>query len=164
MKYAQFYPLDVVNGVGTRCTLFVTGCNHHCRGCYNQSTWNRNRGKLFDQALEDKIIELLQDTEIPRRGLSLSGGDPLYEHNLLDVLKLVERVKSETTKDIWLWSGYTLEQAMSEPMRRKVLDCVDVFIDGRYEETLRDISLPWRGSSNQVVWKKHLGKFEVYDA
>ncbi|KXF83126.1 anaerobic ribonucleoside-triphosphate reductase-activating protein [Enterovibrio coralii] len=150
MNFHQYYPVDVVNGEGTRCTLFVAGCEHQCRGCYNQSTWSLNSGSVFDQSMEDKIIADLNDTRIKRRGLSLSGGDPLHPANVAAVLKLVQRVKSECDgKDIWLWTGYTLEQLTEA--QREVIDHVDVVVDGKYEKELADPSLPWRGSSNQVV-------------
>ena len=95
MNYHKYYPVDVVNGTGTRCTLFVSGCVHQCRGCYNQSTWKLDSGIPFTQELEDKIIEDLNDTEIKRQGLSLSGGDPLHPNNVPHILKLVKRVKNE---------------------------------------------------------------------
>lgn len=150
MNYHQYYPIDVVNGQGTRCTLFVSGCVHQCRGCYNQSTWSLDSGHPFTQALEDQIIHDLNDTRIPRRGLSLSGGDPLHPQNVASVLKLVKRVKSECPgKDIWLWTGYLLAELSAE--QRELVDLIDVLIDGKFEKELADPSLHWRGSSNQVI-------------
>lgn len=93
MNYHQYYPIDVVNGPGTRCTLFVSGCVHQCKGCYNQSTWSLSSGHRYTQEMEDKIIADLKDTRIKRRGLSLSGGDPMHPANLSAVLQLVQRVK-----------------------------------------------------------------------
>ena len=87
MHYSQYFNLDVINGLGTRVTLFVSGCEHQCKGCYNQSTWSPRNGSHFNQAIEDKIINDLNDPRIPRRGLSLSGGDPLYPTNLDSILK-----------------------------------------------------------------------------
>ena len=154
MNYHQFYPIDVVNGEGTRCTLFVTGCSHRCRGCYNKTTWNPYKGTLFTTELEDYIISILQDTHIPRRGLTLSGGDPLFEANLDSVLHLVTRVKSETTKDIWLWTGFELHEALKHPVRAAILNKVDTIIDGKFIKELADPSLTWRGSSNQVIYDR----------
>ena len=94
MRYNQYYPIDVLNGPGTRCTLFVSGCEHQCRGCYNQSTWSLDSGVPFTQELSDQIIADLQDTKIKRRGLSLSGGDPLHPANLADVLEREHNVIS----------------------------------------------------------------------
>lgn len=78
MRYHQYYPVDIVNGPGTRCTLFVSGCVHECPGCYNKSTWRLNSGQPFTKEMEDKIIADLNDTRIHRQGISLSGGDPLH--------------------------------------------------------------------------------------
>lgn len=150
MNFHQYYPVDVVNGEGTRCTLFVSGCEHQCRGCYNQSTWSPSSGQPFDRTMEDKIIADLNDTRIKRRGLSLSGGDPLHPANLDAVLQLVQRVRAECDgKDIWLWTGYTLDTLTEN--QRKVVEYVDVLVDGKFDQSLADPSLPWRGSSNQVV-------------
>jgi anaerobic ribonucleoside-triphosphate reductase activating protein len=150
MNYHNYYPIDVVNGPGTRCTLFVSGCVHQCRGCYNQSTWSLHSGHAYDQRMEDQIITDLNDTRIFRRGLSLSGGDPLHPANLKDVLQLVKRVKSEClNKDIWLWTGYLLAELTEE--QQQLLPYIDVLIDGKFVKDLADPSLEWRGSSNQVV-------------
>ncbi|MGL5361206.1 MAG: 4Fe-4S cluster-binding domain-containing protein, partial [Shewanella sp.] len=92
MNYHQYYPVDVVNGPGTRATLFVSGCEHQCRGCYNQSTWDVRSGHLFAAPMADRIIADLKDTRIVRRGLSLSGGDPLLPANVEAILALVKRV------------------------------------------------------------------------
>ncbi|WP_413112843.1 anaerobic ribonucleoside-triphosphate reductase-activating protein [Thaumasiovibrio sp. DFM-14] len=152
MHYQKYYPVDVVNGPGTRCTLFVSGCVHQCRGCYNQATWRLDAGHVFTQALEDQIIADLNDQRIKRRGLSLSGGDPLHPENLPAVLKLVQRVKQECEgKDIWLWSGYLLSDLSAE--QRAVINHVDVMIDGKFEQDRFDANLLWRGSSNQVIHK-----------
>ncbi|MCL0011877.1 anaerobic ribonucleoside-triphosphate reductase-activating protein [Providencia rettgeri] len=150
MNYHQYYPVDVVNGPGTRCTLFVAGCVHQCRGCYNQSTWRVDSGVPFTQEMEDQIIQDLQDTRIRRQGLSLSGGDPLHPANLPAVLKLVKRVKAVCPdKDIWLWTGYTLGDFTLE--QQKVVSFVNTVIDGKFEQDLHDPRLIWRGSSNQVI-------------
>ncbi len=150
MNYHQYHPIDVVNGPGTRCTLFVSGCEHHCKGCYNQSTWSLRSGHPYTQELEDRIIADLNDERIPRRGLSLSGGDPLHPANVSAVLQLVIRVKQECAdKDIWLWTGYLLAELSEE--QKQVVEHIDVLIDGKFEQALADPSLDWRGSSNQVI-------------
>ncbi|BBG60260.1 MULTISPECIES: anaerobic ribonucleoside-triphosphate reductase-activating protein [Providencia] len=152
MNYHQYYPVDVVNGPGTRCTLFVAGCVHQCRGCYNQSTWRVDSGVPFTQEMEDKIIQDLQDTRIRRQGLSLSGGDPLHPANLPAILKLVKRVKAVCPdKDIWLWTGYTFNELSLE--QQKVVSLINTLIDGKFEQDLYDPALLWRGSSNQVIHK-----------
>ncbi|WP_294882219.1 anaerobic ribonucleoside-triphosphate reductase-activating protein [uncultured Gilliamella sp.] len=150
MNYHRYYPVDVVNGEGTRCALFVAGCIHQCPGCYNKSTWGINSGKPFTQSLEDQIIKDLQDTEIKRQGLSLSGGDPLHPQNVPDILKLVKRVKNECdNKDIWLWTGYKLDELTDA--QQAVVPYIDVLIDGKFVQELADPKLLWRGSSNQII-------------
>ncbi|MFU6836329.1 anaerobic ribonucleoside-triphosphate reductase-activating protein [Proteus mirabilis] len=152
MNYHQYYPVDVVNGPGTRCTLFVAGCVHQCRGCYNKSTWSLTSGKPFTQEVEDQIIADLQDTRIKRQGLSLSGGDPLHPKNLSAILKLVKRVKTQCPeKDIWVWTGYLL--ADLTPEQQEVVSYINVLIDGKFVQELYDPALLWRGSSNQVIHK-----------
>ncbi|MBG6246495.1 anaerobic ribonucleotide reductase-activating protein [Candidatus Symbiopectobacterium sp. 'North America'] len=150
MNYHQYYPVDVVNGPGTRCTLFVSGCVHQCPGCYNKSTWRLNSGQPFTQALEDQIIADLQDTQISRQGLTLSGGDPLHPQNVPDVLRLVERIHAECPgKDIWMWTGYLLAELT--PAQQQFVALINVLVDGKFVQDLKDPALIWRGSSNQVI-------------
>ena len=152
MNYHRYYPVDVVNGEGTRCTLFVAGCVHQCRGCYNKSTWSLDSGLPFTQSVEDQIIKDLQDTEIKRQGLSLSGGDPLHPQNVPTILKLVKRVKTECdNKDIWLWTGYKLNELT--PEQQAVIPYIDVLIDGKFVQEQADPKLLWRGSSNQIIYR-----------
>lgn len=150
MNFAQYYPLDVVNGKGTRCTLFVSGCEHHCKGCYNKSTWNPESGYPYTEELEEQIIKDLTNTNIPRRGLSISGGDPLAPYNLPTIIGLCEKVKGLCpSKDIWLWIGYEWENLTEE--QKKILPYIDILIDGPFIENLKDPTLVWRGSSNQRI-------------
>ncbi|GAA4903588.1 anaerobic ribonucleoside-triphosphate reductase-activating protein [Ferrimonas pelagia] len=154
MNYHAYYPVDVINGPGTRCTLFVAGCEHACRGCYNQSTWRLDSGEPFTEAMADRIIADLNNPRIKRRGLSLSGGDPLHPANLTEVLRLVKRVRAEAPgKDLWAWTGYTLATLTAQ--QREVVDLLDVVIDGKFELAKKDATLQWRGSSNQMIhWIK----------
>lgn len=150
MNIHQYYSVDVVNGPGTRCTLFVAGCVHRCRGCYNQSTWRLNSGTVFTPEMEEQLIADLNDTRIIRQGLSLSGGDPLHPANLTDVNRLLRRVRRECPdKDIWLWTGYRLQDLSVS--QRRVINEINVLIDGKFIQQLKDPTLPWRGSSNQVI-------------
>jgi anaerobic ribonucleoside-triphosphate reductase activating protein len=150
MNYSKYYPIDVLNGEGTRCTLFVSGCIHNCKGCYNQSTLSPDAGSLFTDVLADQIIVDLNDTRIKKQGLTLSGGDPLLPANTKQVLKLLKRVKSECSgKDIWMWTGYLLSEL--NDAQHKVVDLVDVLVDGKFEQELANVNIKWRGSSNQVV-------------
>ncbi|EBF3224290.1 TPA: anaerobic ribonucleoside-triphosphate reductase-activating protein [Salmonella enterica] len=150
MNFHQYYPVDIVNGPGTRCTLFVSGCVHECPGCYNKSTWRLNSGQPFTKEMEDKIIADLNDTRIHRQGISLSGGDPLHPQNVPDILALVQRIRSECPgKDIWVWTGYKLDELNAAQMQ--VVNLINVLVDGKFVQDLKDPALIWRGSSNQVV-------------
>ncbi|CRK85474.1 Anaerobic ribonucleoside-triphosphate reductase-activating protein [Candidatus Providencia siddallii] len=152
MNYHKYYSVDVVNGPGTRCTLFVAGCEHKCVECYNKSTWRIDSGFLFTKKIEDIIIKDLQDTRISRQGLSISGGDPLHPANISTILKLVKRVKYVCPdKDIWLWTGYKLNELTLE--QQKVIFLIDTLIDGKFIKSLYDPKLYLRGSSNQVIHK-----------
>lgn len=151
MKYLQYYPVDVVNGEGTRCTLFVSGCEHACKGCYNQKSWSFSAGFLFDQQIQDQIIMDLKDQRIKRQGLSLSGGDPLHPQNAKDLLPFLQRVKAECPdKDIWLWTGYRIEELQG--IQQELLGYIDVLIDGKFIQQQAQPNLLWRGSSNQRLY------------
>ncbi|MFV9668987.1 anaerobic ribonucleoside-triphosphate reductase-activating protein [Pantoea sp. KXB25] len=152
MHIHRYYDVDIVNGPGTRCTLFVAGCEHQCRGCYNQSTWRIDSGIPFTLAMEEQLLADLQDTRIPRQGLSLSGGDPLHPHNVPYIRRLVKRVRQTCPdKDIWLWTGYRMQEL--DAAQRAVLDFLDVLVDGRFIEEEKDATLQWRGSRNQIIWQ-----------
>lgn len=163
MNYQKIYLNDMINGEGIRVTLFLSGCSHKCRGCYNQSTWNPSNGKHFSKEVEDKILEQLGKPYI--KGLSVSGGDPLNDANVFDLVVFLSKVKTlYPNKDIWLWTGYTLDEIVSnkdsssfERCRYSIyLNYVDVLIDGKFIEELKDPSLLWRGSSNQIIHIRNL--------
>ena len=150
MNYLQYYPVDIVNGEGTRCTLFVSGCTHGCKGCYNQKSWSFSAGVPFGSEMEEQILKDLKDMRIKRQGLTLSGGDPLHPRNIEALLPLVQRVKRECPdKDIWVWTGYKLEEL--DAYQRQMLPYIDVLIDGKFIQEQADPSLVWRGSANQVI-------------
>ncbi|WAX14217.1 hypothetical protein ECO319P1_00058 [Escherichia phage ECO319P1] len=159
MNYHQYYPTDMLNGPGIRNVLFVSGCTHGCKGCYNESTWNPKSGMAFTKELEDQIIRDLQDTRIKRDGLTLSGGDPLHERNILPLIQLVQRVRKECPdKTIWMWTGYTLPEleAMRDHTqvhsdRYYLATLVDVLVDGKFVQELHDPTLKFVGSSNQNI-------------
>ncbi|WP_269524265.1 anaerobic ribonucleoside-triphosphate reductase-activating protein [Coraliomargarita parva] len=160
MNYHRYIDLDVVNGPGNRCTLFVAGCEHHCPGCYNASTWSPDSGRLFDKKLVERIVSDLNDSRIPRNGLSLSGGDPLYPGNCAAVLELARTVKARCPgKNIWLWSGYLLENL--NPAQQAILEYIDVLIDGPFVQNLANPSLRFRGSSNQRILERSRGHFQI---
>ncbi|MGL5014496.1 MAG: anaerobic ribonucleoside-triphosphate reductase activating protein [Bacteroidales bacterium] len=157
MNYHALFKNDMVNGEGVRVTLFVGGCIHACKGCYNQSTWNPDNGTPFTDETTNSIIEALRPSYIA--GLSLSGGDPLFPGNLHDILKLILIVRKEfgDTKNIWLWSGFTLNEIIGGPeeidwvLRREIIENIDVLIDGKFEEDKHEHGLLFRGSTNQVI-------------
>lgn len=141
MNYDRYYTCDLVNGEGIRVTLFVTGCEHACAGCYNQSAWNRKSGKPFTAEVQEQILAACARHD----GLSLSGGDPLLPHNRNAVLELCQEFKLRyPEKDIWLWTGYRYEDIAD----LEILKLIDVLIDGKYEKD-QPTSQPWRGSANQ---------------
>lgn len=143
MNYDRYYTHDLVNGEGIRVTLFVTGCQHACLGCYNESTWDRKAGLPFTNTVQQQLLDACENHD----GLSLSGGDPLHPANRDAILKLCQAFKQRyPAKTIWLWTGYVYE----EIAELELLSDVDVLIDGKYEQD-QPTSQPWRGSANQRV-------------
>jgi anaerobic ribonucleoside-triphosphate reductase activating protein len=154
MRYAQIRDMDIVNGKGIGATIFFQGCSHRCKGCFNSSTWDFNGGKEWTKEVEDEFIKLCQREYIDH--ISILGGEPL-DQPIDELITLLNRVKTEVGKPIWLWSGYTfiyIENSPRHPKFSKVLDYVDYVIDGEFKEELKDLNLLYRGSSNQNIWKK----------
>ncbi|MGL5086100.1 MAG: anaerobic ribonucleoside-triphosphate reductase activating protein [Clostridium sp.] len=158
MNYHRLDKADMTNGEGVRVTLYVGGCDHACKGCYNKSTWNPDNGDNFTEGHVDEIIDSLRPDYIS--GLSLTGGDPLYHGNLSGILRLIAKVRMifGNTKNIWMWTGYTFDEIMNQGgdggrLRRSILKEVDVLIDGKFEKDKYDPGLAFRGSSNQVIHK-----------
>ena len=149
MRYLKITSPDINNGLGFRVTLWVAGCSHHCKFCHNPETWDYNQGAT---SLKDELFEKLNKPYI--KGLTLSGGDPLAQSDkcLNELYQLlVEYKKTFPGKDIWIYSGYTYEEAVKHPLRVKILSLCDVMVDGPYIHAKRDLSLPFRGSSNQRI-------------
>ncbi len=144
MNYMQYLNCDDSNGEGVRCTLFVAGCSCACKGCHNRESWNRKAGNPYTKVFEDQLINDLKSPYIS--GLSLSGGHPLEEYNYETVLNLCKRVKEETGKSVWLWTGYTYENIK----HLEIFNYVDVVVDGKYVEELK-CDHQYYGSSNQRV-------------
>lgn len=154
MRYVQIRDMDIVNGKGIGATIFFQGCSHRCKGCFNSSTWDFNGGKEWTKEVEDEFIKLCQREYIDH--VSLLGGEPL-DQPIDELITLLNRVKIEVGKPIWLWSGYTfiyIENSPVHPKFSNVLDYVDYVIDGEFVEELKDLNLLYRGSSNQNIWKK----------
>lgn len=150
MNYHTITYPDQNNGDGLRVVLWLSGCSHHCYNCQNPQTWDANSGILFDESAREELFRELNKDYIS--GLTLTGGDPLYEANLDGVLDLVNEIRLLLPKKtIWLYSGYTFEECLLNSKRREILKNTDVMVDGRYIDSQRDITLKWRGSSNQRV-------------
>ena len=162
MNYEKIDKCSVSNGVGVRTVLWVSGCDIRCRNCHNPQTWDFDSGIPFT---EETMQELLYDLSKPYiKGLTLSGGHPLDPHNAPKVLEIVKRVKMVfPNKDIWIYSGYVWEDIIKDNTLKEILKCTDVLVDGAYVDELRDISLAFRGSSNQRIIdvKKTLNSNEV---
>ena len=155
MRFVAITQADVNNGNGCRTTLWAAGCNHHCPGCHNSWTWDYNQGKNWVD-IKDRLYKNLSKPYI--KGLTLSGGDPLDQSpdDLEDLIYILSTIRKDfPDKDIWLYTGYVYEDL--NDLQRKVLENVDVLIDGPYIQEQRDITLPFRGSKNQrILYMKDL--------
>ena len=171
MNYHNLTYPDMNNGEGLRVVLWLSGCSHKCVGCQNPQTWDADSGIPFDDSAKQELFRELDKDYIS--GLTLTGGDPLFENNLDDVLDLVNEIRlSLPQKSIWLYTGYTWKEIMEyiRPFhnaitapnyqilndyhmwkRQEIIKQCDVLIDGQYIDSQRDITLPWRGSANQKV-------------
>lgn len=161
MNYHDIKKCDMLNGDGIRVSLWVSGCNHNCNQCQNPQTWNINSGIPFDEEAEKELLEALEKNYIS--GITFTGGDPLHENNLECVLNLVNKIRLlMPNKTIWLYTGYTLTECLSHPTRQEIISKCDIIVDGRYVDELKDITLKWRGSSNQKIWEKRNGEWGIY--
>ena len=156
MNYCQIKKHDIADGLGVRVSLFVSGCTHHCKGCFQPETWNFCNGNFFDKDAEDKIIESLKPAYI--KGLTLLGGDPFEPENQRGLIDFVRRVKKECPdKDIWAYTGYLLDKDLIPGGRlyievtEELLSYVDVLVDGPFIEEKKSLSLKFKGSANQRV-------------
>lgn len=150
MYYSGITVPDIANGTGCRVVLWVSGCNHHCIGCHNKETWDYTHGLLFNNDARTILDKWLQKSYIS--GLTLSGGDPLdrNEEELLEILDLCKSIKYKyPNKNIWIYTGYTFESLKGTQL--EILKYCDILVDGPYIESLRDLSLPFRGSTNQRI-------------
>lgn len=157
MRYCNIIEEDCANGEGFRTTLFVSGCNFHCKDCFNQDAQDFNYGKEYTEETEEYILEQVSKPHI--KGLSLLGGDPLWQNydGLKQLRQLVQKVH-DLGKTVWIWSGFIYENlldgnGLSEEANERILlvrEC-DVFVDGLFEYDKKDLSLAWRGSRNQRV-------------
>lgn len=160
MNYHNISYPDQNNGDGLRVVLWLSGCNHKCFNCQNPQTWNPDSGVPFDDLAEEELFRELNKDYIS--GLTLTGGDPLHESNLDGVLNIINKINLlMPEKTIWLYTGYTWEQIFNDGLyvsnehpgfkRQKIVGQCNVLVDGQYIDPQRDITLKWRGSSNQRV-------------
>ena len=156
MNYATIKFYDVANGTGVRVSLFVSGCRHHCKGCFNAETWDFAYGEPYTQEIEDSIIEGLKPDYIT--GLSLLGGEPFEPENQPVLTALLRRVKTELPeKTVWCYTGYTYDTDLTEggsvfaDVTKEMLSYIDILVDGEFIEEKRDLMLRFRGSRNQRI-------------
>lgn len=154
MNYAEIKPHDIANGTGIRVSLFVSGCTHHCRGCFNREAWDFHYGTEFTEETLQAILACLKPPHIA--GLSVLGGEPFERCNQLGLLPLLRAVKQTfPEKDIWCWSGYLFDRDIlgsmcrQWPETREMLSLLDVLVDGPFIEAQKDLRLIFRGSANQ---------------
>ena len=161
MNYAEIKYYDIANGLGVRTSLFVSGCTHRCKGCFNQIAWDFQYGNEFTEETMEKILDSCKPGYI--KGLSLLGGEPLEPENQEGLLPLVREFKKRfPQKNIWCYTGYTYETDLLDPKGRahcqatdELLTCIDVLVDGEFIQEEADITLKFRGSRNQRVMKLH---------
>lgn len=156
MMYSEIKNYDIANGPGVRVTLFVSGCTHHCEGCFNEMTWDFDYGNPFDESVQEQILAWLEPDYIA--GLTLLGGEPLEHVNRQALLPFLRTVRKKyPKKDIWCYTGYRFEEDVLGKFckqwqdMREFLSYIDVLVDGEFVLAQKDISLQFRGSSNQRI-------------
>ena len=156
MNYADIKRIDVANGEGVRVSVFVSGCNHHCKGCFNECAWDFNYGNKFTEKQEEEVLQDLDHDYIS--GLTLLGGEPLEPANQEGLLPLVKKAKEKfPDKKIWCYTGFDFEKdvvgkmAKQSDTTKELLKYIDVMVDGKFEEDKKDLKLKFRGSSNQRI-------------
>ena len=146
MHYGKIESCSIANGPGCRVNLFVSGCEHRCKGCFNPETWSFTYGKRFTEETEERLLELAKPAYVS--GLSILGGEPLHPQNRKAVLDLVKKFKSRyPEKTVWLWTGYLWEDVADQ----LIGSGVDVVVDGKFKEELKDLRLKYCGSKNQRI-------------
>lgn len=156
MNYGNIKNCDIANGEGVRVSLFVSGCTHHCKNCFNAETWDFSYGEPFTKETEEKIIKMLEPEYID--GLSLLGGEPFEPENQAVLLPFIKKVKKiYPEKTIWCYTGYRLDKELLSDSRARceytdeMLSYIDILVDGEFVQELYDISLSFKGSSNQRI-------------
>lgn len=158
MNYGNIKKYDIADGPGVRVSLFVSGCRHHCKGCFNAETWDFNYGQPYTEDTEAEIIEALKPDYI--QGLTLLGGEPFEPENQVELVKLLRKVREiYPNKDIWSYTGFIYDRDLQEGGRaftevtEEMLSYIDVLVDGPFIEAERDLTLVFRGSRNQRILK-----------
>lgn len=154
MNYSGIINCTIVDGTGFRVALYVSGCKHCCEGCHNKETWDFKAGKEFTKEVEEILFDRIDKPYI--KGLTLTGGDPLFSCE--DIFSLLKRFRERfgNTKDVWLYTGFTMDEIrMSSDLKNKVVELCDYIVDGRFDVNQKDTSLAFRGSRNQKIWKKN---------
>lgn len=160
MYYGNIKKNDIADGPGVRVSLFVSGCRHHCKGCFNSDTWDFQYGQPYTEATEQEILEALEPDYI--QGLTLLGGEPFEPENQAELVKLLRKVREVyPKKDIWSYTGYIYDRDLMQGGRaytdvtEEMLSYIDVLVDGPFIEAERDLKLVFRGSRNQRILKLH---------
>ena len=167
MNYGNIKRLDIANGDGVRVSLFVSGCRNRCKGCFQPETWNFDYGQPFTKDTEEAILRALEPSYV--EGLTLLGGEPFEPENQRALVELLRRVRAAyPNKNVWCYSGYTIEEIRGADhphceVSDEMLSMIDVLVDGKFVEELKDISLKFRGSANQRILdvKKTLASGEI---
>lgn len=147
MYYSKIRKYDVSNAPGVRTTLFVSGCTNDCEGCFNEELQDFKYGTKWADETEDEFMTYVKNPNVV--GVNILGGEPMQQD--LSLLKLLIRIRQETNKNIWLWSGFTYEYIINNVHCKKILNYIDVLVDGKFEIDKKDLSLKYRGSSNQRI-------------
>lgn len=162
MNYHNIYHDDLKNGMGLRVVVFLSGCSHNCKNCHNPQTHDPKSGITFDENAINEIDYYLSKSYT--KGITLSGGDPLFKDNLSDVKDLILHIKNKfPEKDVWVYTGYTWEELLKDNERAEIIKLCDVVVDGPFIESLADENYEWAGSTNQRVIdvKKSLASNEI---
>ena len=179
MNYAALKKFDIANGPGVRVSLFVSGCRHHCKNCFNREAWDFDFGRPFTKQTEEEILAELDKDYI--KGLSLLGGEPFEPENRAELTQLLKKVKDKyPQKPVWCYTGFEFER-LTDPTAKAMLSLIDVLVDGKFVEELKSPDLIFRGSSNQRiidvkksleageviwlegVWRRKMGSGNIYE-
>ena len=179
MNYAALKKFDIANGPGVRVSLFVSGCRHHCKNCFNREAWDFDFGRPFTKQTEEEILAELNKDYI--KGLSLLGGEPFEPENRAALTQLLKRVREKyPEKTVWCYTGFEFER-LTDPTAKAMLSLIDVLVDGKFVEELKSPDLIFRGSSNQRiidvkksleageviwlegVWRRKMGSGNIYE-